>query len=1182
MKAGRHVALWATTLFVLTAMLVLAFDGVAMASVPELTITQPSSGSATGSQTPTFGGTTTDTSDPITLGFDPITLDIYPGLSTGEPPIAELTVPAPSREVGFQEDTWEGTLEGTTLEQGQYTAVAEQTSTEAGTGSSLPVTFTVETAPVVTLIAPSEDAVLKSSEPTLEGGGGSAAWDEQVAVKIHEGNSLNGSTVASEAVSVSEGKWSYRTPDLPDGVYTAQATQADGVHTTGTSQAVTFTLDTTPPALTLTAPSEGAVLKESQPALTGRTGTANWDYQSVTVTIHEGTSATGPVVGSPGSASVSSGKWSYSTPELADGVYTAQAEQSDEAGNRGTVTVTFTVDTTPPALTLTVPSEGAVLKESEPTLTGRTGTASWDYQSVTVTIHEGTSATGPVVGSPGSASVSSGKWSYSTPELADGVYTAQAEQSDEAGDRGTVTVTFTVDTTPPALTLTVPSEGAVLKESEPTLTGRTGTASWDYQSVTVTIHEGTSATGPVVGSPGSASVSSGKWSYSTPELAEGVYTAQAEQGDEAGNEGTVTVTFTVDAVAPVVSMNAVVPNLSNNPTPTLTGEAGVAGWEDSNVTVTIHEGGSPTGRAVGAPGSAAVNASSGAWSYSVPHLSDGEYTAEATQGDEAGNTGESNPETFVIDTTPPDLTLKTPAPGPPLHISQPTFSGLAGDASGDEPTVTLTVYDAEDGEVSAGPIEITPNDAHEWTTGSTGPRLPNGIYTAFATQRDKAGNEAKKSTTFTIDTNSPDVTLGTSGFVTRGSQLLTGPTPSFSGTGATEPEDSSAVIVKIYSGNSASGTPLRPPVQALLSSSEWTTGPVEALPDGTYTVQAEQEDSNSQTGVSKAVTFTVDANAPLVTLSSPSNGSSTTSSSQTVSGSAGTEEGDLPDVSVQLYAGSSNGGQALESITVGASAGGWSTVLGGLSPGTYTAQAEQSDDVGNVGHSEPVTFTVLAPTVAKSPSPPAASFTWFPTAPHTGEAISLVSTSTDASTAIASFGWALAGNDVFSTGGSTISTSFSTAGPHVVQLRVVDANGQSSVVSETIPVSTPAIPLMQPFPVVRIAGSFNSGGAKIGVLTVLAPVGATVRVTCRGGGCPAKPQSLRATAPAKSKASTVLVRFRRFERSLRAGVVLDVWVSDAGELGKFTRFVIRRDKAPTRTDLCLNPAGTVPLVCPAS
>lgn len=383
------------------------------------------------------------------------------------------------------------------------------------------------------------------------------------------------------------------------------------------------------------------------------------------------------------------------------------------------------------------------------------------------------------------------------------------------------------------------------------------------------------------------------------------------------------------------------------------------------------------------------------------------------------------------------------------------------------------------------------------------------------------------------------------------------------------------MTVSIYSGPAALEKPeLVIPVTR--SGTRWATGPVDTLAGGTYTVQAEQA------GAVEEFQFTVDATPPQVTLTSPSNGSSTSSTSQTVSGVAGTEEGDIGRIATHLYAGSTPTGTALQTIGAEASSQTWSATFAGLEPGTYTAQAEQEDDVGNVGHSEPVTFTVLAPTVAKSPPPPAASFTWFPAAPHTGEAISLVSTSTDASTAIASFGWALAGNDVFSAGGSTIGTSFSTAGPHVVQLRVVDANGQSSVVSETIPVSTPVIPLMQPFPVVRIAGSFNSAGAKIGVLTVLAPVGATVRVTCRGGGCPAKPQSLRATAPAKSKASTVLVRFRRFERSLRPGVVLDVWVSDAGELGKFTRFVIRRDKAPTRTDLCLNPAGTIPLVCPAS
>ncbi|MGH2863687.1 MAG: hypothetical protein ACRDJX_00400, partial [Solirubrobacteraceae bacterium] len=333
-----------------------------------------------------------------------------------------------------------------------------------------------------------------------------------------------------------------------------------------------------------------------------------------------------------------------------------------------------------------------------------------------------------------------------------------------------------------------------------------------------------------------------------------------------------------------------------------------------------------------------------------------------------------------------------------------------------------------------------------------------------------------------------------------------------------------------------------------------------------------------------AVTFTVDANPPAVTLVSPSNGSATAGSSQTLSGSAGVEEGDLPNVTVQLYAGSTVSGEALESITVDASGGAWSAVFGGLSPGTYTAEAEQDDDVGNVGHSEPATFTVLAaPALAVTmPSPPVASFSWFPVAPHTGEAVSLVSTSTDASSAITSFGWALAGDGVFGPGGSTLSTSFSTAGPHVVQLQVLDANGQSSTVSETIPVGARVIPLMQPFPVVRIAGTFSVAGARIGVLTALAPVGATVRVTCRGGGCPAKPVRVVATARARSSASTALVTFHRFERSLRPGAVLDVWISNADRIGKFTRFVIRRAKPPARTDRCLNPAGNTPLACPAS
>ena len=224
----------------------------------------------------------------------------------------------------------------------------------------------------------------------------------------------------------------------------------------------------------------------------------------------------------------------------------------------------------------------------------------------------------------------------------------------------------------------------------------------------------------------------------------------------------------------------------------------------------------------------------------------------------------------------------------------------------------------------------------------------------------------------------------------------------------------------------------------------------------------------------------------------------------------------------------------------------------------------------------------LAPAITpRAPSPPVASFAWFPTAPHTGEPVSLVSSSTDVSSPITSFAWDTAGNGTFQAGKPVISTSFSTPGSHVVRLRVTDANGLSSVVAETVVVTPPPLTLMQPFPIVRIAGSDTSSGVKLSLLTVQAPQGARVTAQCRGRGCPVKSVSQLARS-SKSKAGTVLVVFRRFERSLRAGVILSIRVSSPGEIGKYTSFTIRRNKPPVRVDACIGPTNPKPIPCPAS
>jgi PKD repeat protein len=276
--------------------------------------------------------------------------------------------------------------------------------------------------------------------------------------------------------------------------------------------------------------------------------------------------------------------------------------------------------------------------------------------------------------------------------------------------------------------------------------------------------------------------------------------------------------------------------------------------------------------------------------------------------------------------------------------------------------------------------------------------------------------------------------------------------------------------------------------------------------------------------------------------------------------------------------------------------GTWSQGLTPLPDGTYTAVAKQtttpSESFPNPLTAEAaVTFTVATaasspPTEPASPvTPPApplvAAFSWFPSAPQVGQSVSLVSTSTDTASPIIAFAWALTGNGIFHAGGPLLSTSFSTPGNHVVGLRVTDANGLSSVATKTIQVTAAPLVLMQPFPIVRIAGYEISSGVRLRLLTARAPVGARVTVSCRGRGCPARSEGQLARS-GKKNAGTVVVEFRRFERSLRAGVILEIRISKSGQIGKFTRFVVRRGKLPERVDMCLDAVGVSPLACPSS
>jgi hypothetical protein len=234
-------------------------------------------------------------------------------------------------------------------------------------------------------------------------------------------------------------------------------------------------------------------------------------------------------------------------------------------------------------------------------------------------------------------------------------------------------------------------------------------------------------------------------------------------------------------------------------------------------------------------------------------------------------------------------------------------------------------------------------------------------------------------------------------------------------------------------------------------------------------------------------------------------------------------------------------------------------------------------NTAGIATSLPATLTV------SSPVPPAASFAWFPPAPFVGEPVSFASNSTDALSPLTAFAWDLAGNGPLIGGGPVLGTWFSSPGAHVVRLRVTDARGLSSIVAETIPVALAPPILLQPFPVVRLVGLDTSYGVQLIVFTVLAPVTSRITITCRGHGCPAKLENrLAASRKHKSKRGSLLIAFPRFQRSLQAGITLEVRISKAGRIGKYTKFVIRRGKLPARADACLNPANSQPMPCPSS
>lgn len=255
---------------------------------------------------------------------------------------------------------------------------------------------------------------------------------------------LNSSTGKYEASVTAPNTSSFK---MTGGYYPVEITATDTAGNTVTKTATDTTLgaslqlkvkETTPPVISLTAPTSGAHLGSATPAITWTVMDADSGVKesSISIKIDNGAAITTGIT----KTAVSNGyNCSYTPTSLADGSHTIYLNASDNDGNAATqVTSTFTVDTIPPVLTVSAPADKSVTNNATCTVTGSTNDDLTTLASVTV---NGKTVT---VGNNGTFTT--------TVTLTAGSNTITVISTDATGKTTTVTRTVTLDQTPPSIT----------------------------------------------------------------------------------------------------------------------------------------------------------------------------------------------------------------------------------------------------------------------------------------------------------------------------------------------------------------------------------------------------------------------------------------------------------------------------------------------------------------------------------------------------------------------------------------------------------------------------------------------------------------------------------------------------------------------------------------------------------
>ena len=696
---------------------------------------------------------------------------------------------------------------------------------------------------------------------------------------------------------------------------TATVTDAAGNSATDTTTNE-LTISTSLPA---TPTVNAQTTNDTTPTVTGTVTLG--DGQTLAVTINGTTYTTA------NGLSISGDIWSVTLPTTPAGTYPVTAVVTGQGGVTATDTTTneLVIDTTPPAAPTVVPQ---LTNDSTPTVTGTATLGAGETLAVTINGTTYTTANG--------LTVSGGTWSVTLPTTPEGTYPVTATVTDAAGNATTDTTTdeLIIDLTPPVAPTVV---SQTTNDPTPTVTGTVTLGAGETLSVTINGTTYTTANG--------LTVSGGTWSVTLPNTPQGTYPVTATVTDEAGNTTSDATTneLIIDLTPPVAP--TVVSQITNNPTPTVTGTVTLGSGETLAVTI--------NGTTYTTANGLSVNGST--WSVTLPTTVDGTYPVTATVTDPAGNTtSDATTNELVIDTVAPTPTI-TVGPVTADNILNAAESGQSinvtgtttGTKTGD--TVTLTI----NGKTFTGPVDAGGNYSIN-VPGADLAADSDKTIDASVSSTDEAGNTgtATANKPYDVDTQAPTPTITVYNVTADNILNAAESGQSISITGTTTGTNTGDTVTLTINGKPFTGT-----VAANGTYSIAVPG-ADLVADSDKTIDASvsSTDEAGNTGTATAnKPYTVDTAPPTLTVTSVGDDTGSSGTDKITKDNtltiAGTTE---PGATVKIY----DGGTLIGTVTAGPD-GNYTFTTQPQPDGDHTFTAKATDEAGNESSEVPAgTWTV--------------------------------------------------------------------------------------------------------------------------------------------------------------------------------------------------------------------------------